>query len=239
MEYRFGRSEHDPVALAEMPAHRFGVRIASPIVDRRAFDYTVGLYGNNELGDCTCVAMANYARGVALLNGFGLDITEDQVKALFGEVGGTTDLPAIPGLVALDVIKYQQAHGFAVTNQSLVAHAGTVDITRNALANAIERLGGAYLGVRLYERDMDSVGATWDVQDGRDDGRLVGRHMINAWDYDTTRVRIGTWGMLQPATWDWVLSRLDEAHALVWRQLAAADGLFYDGVDADGMVGEL
>lgn len=235
---RFGRAEHDPVALAEAPSHRFGASPAPPVVDRSGVDYEVEMYANDTLSDCTCVSLANLARGVAALNGFDISITTPQVEALFGAVGGTTDLPAIPGLVAMDVIAHQAAHGFPIGNDTLVGVAGTLPVTRFAISNAIARLGGAYLGIRLYERDMDTMGSLWTL-DGGDPGAMVGRHMINAWAYDTSIVRVGTWGALQPCTWGWLLSRLDEAHGVVWRQLARADGLFYSGVGADGLIAEL
>jgi hypothetical protein len=85
--------------------------------------------------------------------------------------------------------------------------------------------------------------ALWDVQDGRDDGDVVGGHAVIAWDYsglgggDT--VRLGTWGVWHQASWAWVATRLDEAYSLVWRQLERADGTFYSGVTADGLVAEI
>jgi hypothetical protein len=68
----------------------------------------------------------------------------------------------------------------------------------------------------------------WDVVDGRDDGKLVGGHLIVAWDYtgltDDAALRIATWGKFQPATWRWLQARLSEAQALIWRQLGATTG---------------
>lgn len=58
----------------------------------------------------------------------------------------------------------------------------------------------------------------WDVEAGRDDGTMVGGHLIVAWDYDgltdDATVRVATWGKFQPATWRWLETRLNEAHAL-------------------------
>lgn len=236
--FKFGRKEHDPMALASQPAHRFGVSLASPVVDRRSVDYMPQLYGNDRYSDCTCVALANYARGIAALNGYQLTVDEDAVFRFFGDVGQDTNLEEIPGLVATDVLLHQAANGFNIGPQMLVGAAGTVANDRNSLSHAMERLGGVYLGVRLYERDMDNIGKVW--VSGGNNGALVGRHMINGWDYSIPMLRLGTWGMLQSATWDWLLDRIDEAHAVVWRQLArASDGRFYSGVNADGLVAEL
>lgn len=236
--FRLGRLPHDPAVVALVPAHRFSLIKPPAVVDRRSIKYLPNLYDNDKIGDCTCVAWANMARGLAALNGFDIDIEQSDVDAMFGAVGGTTDLGSIPGLFATDVIKWQAANGFKIAgNQSLVAQVGQVDLDRTALSHAMATLGALYLGVTLYEGDMANVGATWTT--GYPKGKPVGGHMINGWDYDTTRVRVGTWGALQPATWDWLIDRLDEAYAPVWRQLAKADGTFYDGLTADGLMTEL
>ena len=96
-----------------------------------------------------------------------------------------------------------------------------------AIAQAIDKLGHAYLGVTLRERDMQ-MPAVWDFQPGRDDGKPVGGHCIVGLDFtglgDDDTIRMATWGQFQPATWGWLQRRLDEAHALVYRQLAATSG---------------
>ena len=128
---------------------------------------------------------------------------------------------------------------------SLVADWGTVDHSlRSSLALAMARLGPVYLGVTLYERDMDTKpGSVWNVEYGRDDGAMAGGHALFAWSYTgldvTDVVYVGTWGYWQPATWAWFNARLDEAHGLVWRQLERADGMFYAGVTPDGLVADL
>jgi hypothetical protein len=120
---------------------------------------------------------------------------------------------------------------------------GTIEAkNRAALALGMSRLGAGYWGVTLRERDMQQL-PVWDVQEGRDDGVVVGGHALIAWDYtslaDDGLVRLGTWGVWQKATWAWVAARLDEAHGLVWRQLARADGTFYDGLSASGLIDDV
>lgn len=244
---RLGRLPHDPAAIAAAPAHRFGVSIPPAVLDRSAVPFTSELYDNDTLPDCTAVGLANAARAVAALNGFGLVVESDLVPPFYaGCVGCAATHPAMAatdGAVILDVLTRQAALGFDVGPQSLVGLHGTVALNRPALALSIAQLGVGYWGVTLHERDMEVYGqAPWDVQPGRDDGAAVGGHCVIVFDYtglgDQDTVRLGTWGMWQPATWAWVAARLDEAHGLVWRQLARADG-FYNGVTADGLVVEL
>jgi hypothetical protein len=239
-----GRLRHDPVALARAPSHRFGTVPPPAVLDRSATAFEPGLYQNDTLPDCTAVALANAARGVAALNGFDLVLEQAGVPAFYAAcVGNPADLAGSGGAVMLDVLARQAALGFDIGPQTLHGLYATLDTrSRSALASGMARLGVGYWGVTLRERDMERT-AVWDVQPGRDDGDVAGGHAIIAWDYaglaDGDTLRIGTWGAWQPATWAWVAARLDEAFGIVWRQLERADGTFYSGVTADGLIAEI
>jgi hypothetical protein len=213
-------------------------------LDRRAVAFEPGLYANDILPDCTAVSLANAARGVAALNGYDLVVDQACVPVFYSAcVGDPPDLAATDGAVMLDVLNRQAAHGFDIGPQILHGLHGTINSkSRSALAHGMARLGVGYWGVVLRERDLERA-ALWDVRRGRDDGAIVGGHTVIAWDYsglgDEATVRLGTWGAWQPATWAWVAARLEEAHCLVWRQLQRADGTFYDGLTADGLVAEI
>ena len=240
---RLGRLPHDPVALASAPAHRFGAVPAPAVLDRSLVDFMPGMYDNNTYGDCTAVALTNCARGVAFLNGYDLMVDATKPLAFYSEcLGNPPDLAATDGCVAIEVLQHQASNGFDIGPQRLVGNWGTIPLNRSALALAMARLGPIYLGVTLHEREMD-VTDLWDVQPGRDDGAVIGGHMIPGWCYaglaDDSVVQIGTWGRWQAVTWAWLAARLDEAHGLVWRQLGRADGSFYAGISADGLVAEL
>lgn len=225
---RLGLKPHDPILVAAAPAHNFGLVQARPVVDRNTIPFLPGLYGNDIYSDCTAVALANTARAIALINGFDLAIEEDLVPAFYGAcLGNPPDLKATNGAQALDVLQYQGRHGFDIGPQALVGNFGTVGLWRHSLALGIDLLGAGYWGVNLRERDMDTP-AIWDFVEGRDDGEIVGGHMVLAFDYtglaDDSTVRIGTWGGWQPASWAWVRDRLQEAYGLVYRQLGRPDG---------------
>lgn len=241
-----GRKHHDPVQVARAPRHTFGATLPPAVLDRSHLSLMPGLYGNDIYPDCTAVALVNAARGVAVLNGFGLVVEPDKPLEFYaGCVGNPPSLAASDGAVMLDVLRHQGATAYDVGPQRLVGNFGTVRANRTSMALAMARLGFVYFGVTLLDRDMEAVnsGTPWDTVDGRDDGGIVGGHAVFAWDYagmgDNDHVRVGTWGQWQPASWKWIEARTDEAYALVWRQLARADGTFYDGVTADGLVAEL
>jgi hypothetical protein len=241
---RCGRLAHDPATFAAAPAHRFGALPVPAKLDRARYGLVPGLYNNDTDPDCTAASLANYARAVALLNDYDLVVEPGAPLAFYADcIGNPPDLAATDGAAMLDVLAHQGAVGFPIGPQSLVGRWGAIDPkSRSALASGIARLGAGWWGISLYERDME-MPAVWDVQPGRDDGALVARHAVIGWDYtglqDADTVRIGTWGGWQPASWAWIAARLDEAYALVWRQLERAAGTFYAGVTADGLIAEL
>jgi hypothetical protein len=239
-----GRIRHDPMALARAPSHRFAT-VSPPLrLDRHAIAFAPELYANDVLPDCTAASLANAARGVAALNGYDLVVDPSCVPAFYSVcIGNPVNLAATDGAVMLDVLARQAAQGFDIGPQTLHGLHGTIDSQgRSALAHGMARLGVGYWGVILRERDMERA-ALWDIRDDRDDGDIVGGHAVIAWDYsglaDDATVRLGTWGSWQPATWAWVSARLEEAYCIVWRQLERADGTFYDGLTADGLVAEV
>jgi hypothetical protein len=100
------------------------------------------------------------------------------------------------------------------------------------------RLGGAYLGIVLHDRDMQTVGQTWDI--GLRGSSPVGGHCVVGWDYtglgDADTVRLMTWGAWQPATWRWLEARVEEAWGLAWGYPTMPDGVD-TGVDLAGLAG--
>lgn len=237
---KLGRLPHDPVALAAAPAHRFGDDTPPPVLDRSGVAFAPGEYGNRIFPDCTAAGLANYARAVTALNGYALAVDPDKPLAFYGEcVGNPDDLESTHGAVLLDVLNRQASVGFDIGPQRLVGLYGTVQRERASLALSIARFGAGYWGITLHEQDMVTFGGDgpWDLTDN--DGPAVGGHCVVAFDYsglgDTDTVRIATWGVWKPATWRWIEARLDEAHALVYRQLVRADGTFYAGLSPDGL----
>lgn len=241
---RLGKLPSDAIRLAQAQGHRFGAVLPPATLDRSVVDFVPGLYGNDTYPCCTAVALANCARGVAHLNGYDLIVEESKPLAFYGQcVGNPPDLALTNGAVALDVLGRQARAGFDIGPQTLVAQWGTIDTkSRTAIARAMAVMGPLYLGVMLHDREMQTSGV-WDVQPGRDDGPVIGGHMVPGWSFDgladNSIVQIMSWGRFQPVTWAWLMARLDEAHGVAWRQLARADGTFYRGLSADGLIAEV
>ena len=247
MAYAFGRRPHDPAVVARLPSlagHRMGAFLPETTLDRRSVEFVPGLYENNLLPTCTAAGLANHAAGVAAINGFRLPVSDADVPAFYAACCGcaptVTAMAATDGAVMADVLARQIGAGFStIEGVPLVARYGTIPLARTTLANAACRLGGAYLGVRLHDRDMQNVGHVWDVVPGRDDGPVVGGHcIVGPWDYtglaDDDTVRLMSWGAFPNATWAWLLARIDEAYGLAWGYPRMPVDT---GVDADRLAG--
>lgn len=248
---RFGRLAHDPAEVARVPSlamHGFAASPPPISLDRSGVGFHPGLYHNDVFPVCTAAGLANAAGLVAAIDGFGLIIDVNRVLDFYAGLAGIdpTDaaLAASDGVLMTDVIRRQTLDGFDVGTQTpLVGLAGTLPlINRSTLASAMARLGQAYVGVTIRERDMDVRPGLWDVEAGRDDGAIVGRHAMVLGDYtgldDVATVRAATWGDWQTVTWAWLRDRLDEAYAFVWRQLATTTGADID-VDPDVLAAQL
>ena len=247
--FRLGRLPHDQAAVDHAPslgAHRFAAALPPAKMDRSAIPYAPGLYQNDILPDCTAAGIANAAGMVAALNGYAMAIDPAKVPPFYASCVGCEPtgaaMAATDGAVLLDVLARQARSGFDTGPQSLVGLFGTLPPMRSVLASAVATLGHAYIGVGLRERDEESFSQQepWFITP--DDGAAIGGHCVVIWDYaglgDGDLVRIATWGALQPATWAWVEARTEEAYALLWRQLAAADGPDI-GVDVDVLEADL
>ena len=236
---RTGRLPHDPVAVAAAPQHTFGAVLPPEKLDRTLVDFLPGMFDNDRYSDCTSVALYNHARGVEWLEAQAeLAVSRDAPLSFFAECAGDPpNLLAINGLVALDVLTRACRDGIPAAGQFLIPQFGVVRPTRAALARAMARLGGLYVGVTLHDRELQGT-RRWDTQG--DPGAVDGGHMVNLWAYDgladDDNVWIGTWGYWQAVTWPWLESRTNEAYGLVWRQLARGDGSYLDGLTAEGLV---
>jgi hypothetical protein len=243
---KLGRLPPNPATLAALPSlatHRMSAFVPERVLDRSSTAFTPALCGNDILPVCTAVGLRNHAAGVAAICGFTLAADDAMVPAFYaGCVGCDLTMPAMEatdGAVISDVLARQAAHGFDLGEQVLLAaRYATLPLTRTALANAMCRLGGAYLGIVLHDRDMQTVGQTWDI--GLRGSSPVGGHCVVGWDYtglgDADTVRLMTWGAWQPATWRWLEARVEEAWGLAWGYPTMPDGVD-TGVDLAGLAG--
>lgn len=201
------------------------------VLDRSAIPFMPGSYGNDIFPICTAVAAANCARAYSWLKAH-TDIVVDPLKprAFFATVENVpnTDAAVIAtdGAIVQDVLEYAEAHGYDIGQQvPAVPLANAVyGLDQMHIADTAWVYGAANLGVALSVSDQNMP--VWDTDAPANAGDPVpgswGLHNLILWDWEgmdpTSIVRLGTWGAWQPATWRWVLARVEEAWALVWPQ---------------------
>ena len=227
--------------MPHLAGHRMASAMAPAKIDRSSIAFLPGMYCNDRIGDCTAAGLANAARAQAALGGFDIGIADDDVVGFYSaSTGYDANHPWTDrGAVETDVLAYQLKAGFGTAGQTpLVGEWATIDPSDvNALRNVVAWVGAAYIGVQLAIADQSS--GLWDVGAGAGDGApgSWGGHCVCLWDYqgtdDDSLVTLLSWGTRRLATWRWLRSRMDEAHAVFWRQLFTPSGLNFAGVDCE------
>ena len=238
MTFCFGRLSHHPERLARalaaspapvQPLYRF-------VLDRGDIDPLPSMWGNDTGPTCTVAGLANGATAQGVVRSAPPVIAEGKPQALYAIVDGMPgatqqEIDATEGLVVMDLLDYVITNGFDAGQQVPLVPIQRYAIpnTREAIAGAMcdEKIVTAYLGIRLYEADMAMFGKGPLVAPIANSGALVGGHVLLGWDYpkglrDYNLTTLITWGARQPVSWEWLMERLDETHAIEWPQLQAA-----------------
>lgn len=235
---KLGRLPHPPERLARaVMAARLGIVKPPPTLNRSALDYQPQTFSNDIAPDCTAVGLANAAISYGVVFGGGPPPIDPSAPLDFygvciGQPGASEkQLATTEGAVLLDVIGNACTNGWTAktyadgTKDLLVPVHEPIPNTREAIAETLIQMA-VEVGVRLYQRDMDTFGQGPWTASPADSGPLVGGHAFDPWDYqglmDDDLIRIATWGTLQTATLSWLMARIDEAHGIHYPQLKRA-----------------
>lgn len=235
---KLGRLAPDLPRLARAPtlaAHRLA--LAPPpasLAERGSVPYGPRLDRNDQLGDCGAVGIANGARAEAALRETRLDIPTDRVVGLYSRFGYVAGRPETDrGVVLADVLNNMARQAWNAEEQLPLtgpwAFVNPQD--RQMVARVMASIGWVYGGFNLRVADQNAK--VWDIRAG-DDTTPWGSHCMVPLYYDELGdddlVHMATWGMIQPATWRWVKSQMEEAYAVVWHAISVID---YDRLCAD------
>lgn len=212
----------------------------------KAIDYGTGIKsrswgmdGNDTYGDCTIAGIAH------LIHAFNLETaehdsvpgtaaTDKEYFTLSGSPGGQPDPQFDNGLVEADVLKHWRTSG--LFGHKIAAYVPVKPTDTNALRQAIQFYGGAYLGVQLPEsaEDQFNDGQPWTVVVG---SQIAGGHCIVAVGYDANYLHCVTWGAEIKVAWDWWAHYGDEAWCVIASQDVeaghGATGLDLKALEAD------
>ncbi|WP_039904938.1 hypothetical protein [Acetobacter tropicalis] len=218
---------------------RMMARKAPARLVRNHIDPAPLMLGNDQIGDCTSVGLANHLRATAALAGYQIDVATGDAVRFYSESTGydPRDPDTDQGGVEVDVLGIAGRDGYHLDSGAFYPLWGSIDPQdRNALALIVAGMGAAYLGVQLAQADQ--APGVWDIDRAGDNTPgSWGGHCLLLWDYtglaDDDQVTLLTWGMRQKATWRWVRSRIMEAHGLIWPQMVLPSGLYPTGPDID------
>lgn len=255
MQYKLGKlpAKRDPRAPLLHGMKLLGRRAPNRLI-RNHIDPSPKMLGNDTLGDCTSAGIGNSLRAQSSLSSFMTGVSTDDAIAFYAfSTGYVIGDPATDnGGVEIDVLAYAARNGYPTSGGRMYPLWGSVNHEdMNSIRLATAAFGSTYLGLQLAESDMyqDERGDMVDVWDtntpvsfGDPTPGSAGGHCAVMWSYtgtgDDDIVEILTWGKKQRATNRWLRSRLDEVHAIAWRQLQPASGLFPSGTDWDRLVAD-
>ena len=161
------------------------------------------MYGNDQLGDCV-IAGGYHIVGVETGNaGSAFTATEKQIETDYGAIGGYVpgDPSTDQGCDEVTAMNYWQNHGFCDGTKSLGWLA--LDPTnKTEIMQAIYLFENCMFGVELPDKWVNpfpsASGFTWDVAGNPDPEN---GHCFIGCGYNSSGVKIATWGMLGTDTW--------------------------------------
>lgn len=219
---RLGRLPHDPAAVAAVPPHVMAADAPPPPSYAPPPGFVVEAGYNLTLPTCTCAGLLNVARLWSIRkHGFDLAYQVERLLTFYALVAGCAPteaaIAATDGLMMLSVLQTAQAHGFQISDQTILVpefrRIETADLT--AMRAAIATCESAYVGYDLRPGDMTGG---WI---GNVPGPIIGGHCAPPIGYDPLGFIDATWGTERPCDDEWMLSRVQEAYAVDWAMTTA------------------
>ena len=206
----------------------FGAKLPTPELER---DWTAGetkrpMFGNDDVGDCTCAAIANIIVG-AIKESYGKDWNPNtaDVLNLYSKITGydpsrmdpeTGNNPTDTGAVIEDVLKYVMKHG--AFGHRLVGTASIYTGDSLSIKRSIDWFGCVDLGVSLPLAWQDADKWTtngYSTMSKRWSPGSWGGHCVCSEKYDPEFLYVWTWGELLPVSWGAVGAYFDTADAII------------------------
>lgn len=182
----------------------------------------IGMMGNDTLGDCTVAAMG-HAVQIVTSNTTGLITpTDTEIIQMYEDSGYDPNDPSTDqGWLEVPCMQDMCTKG--LSGVKMDAFADVDQANHEAIKQAVYLFGGCYIGITITQADMDDFNAGNPWANTSMDNPLGG-HAIFIVGYNAMGVCVATWGQWQTATWSWMATHCDEAHAC----------LFFDWVKAQG-----
>jgi hypothetical protein len=227
--FKLGRlaRTHDP-RIPKLQSLLKGKSLPTPAVQ---VDYTqnmpssLGVMGNDTLGDCTCAAFY-HALQVWTYNAEKRIETEPDIDVvdLYEQACGYNPSQGGegPGGNEQHVLTYVLNKGAPVgpngSRRQKLSGFVEVDVKNiNYIKSVIQDCGVAYIGFNVPQYIVppgQAPPAVWDL-DPSADNRIVGGHAVVLAGYNSTGARVISWGQYYTMTWAFFERFVDEAYALI------------------------
>jgi hypothetical protein len=190
--------------------------------------YLFPMDANDELGNCTVVAMAH---GDTVWSGLVGNLSiypVDLIKKIYFHLTGGDDT----GLALLTVLDYFRRN--LVMNERLYAYISINPYNHTHVKQAIMLFGGLLAGFQVQENCMEDFknSVVWTP------GTLINAgHAIFVTGYNESEVNLLTWGSTHRGTWAWWDECVDELYAILPPE--ASNPLFTPGFDFDKLKKDL
>lgn len=188
------------------------------------------MLGNDEVGDCTLAGVVHLRQAVAAAHGETETLpSAAAVVAQYFRMTGGQDA----GLPEADVLQTWQAAG--LFGNKIDGYAPLDHRNPDELRSVIYAFGAAYLGVVIpaTAQQQFAAGEPWDLTGTSEDRQIMGGHCVPAIGYDPDHLYVVTWGKTQQVTWRWASVYLEEAWSTLTSEIAAANGVDLDALQAD------
>ena len=224
---RLGRVKpEEPAKLSLDPYVDEAAFVAPPSADFYSAVASWPMYGNDDLGDCTCAAAGHLVQAWSAAAGGEKTMDAADVIRMYwetgdppsatGEAGGPTDT----GRTETSVLGYWRRSGIAPDTawvDRIIAYARVKVANQTKVKATCALLGGVYIGIGMPLTAQHQ--AVWDyVPDAPEDQRAPfswGGHAVPIVGYDADYYYVVTWGALLKMTPAFYEQYVDEAYAVI------------------------
>lgn len=207
------------------------------------------MYGNDQLGDCTCAAAGHMVQAWSQAAGGMKTMDDADVERMYWETGdppsgsGTPGGSTDDGRAETGVLDYWRQQGIAAGESwcdRIDAYAAVDPQNADHVKAAVYLFGGSYIGVALPATAQGQQ--VWDVvPDAGAAGQpgSWGGHAVPIVSFDADGLVVVTWGALLRMTWAFLAEYVDEAYAVVSPDFLGASGASPDGFDLQALETDL
>lgn len=200
-----------------------------PAVDWSAKVTSLGMMGNDAVGDCTCAAAAHLRQVWTANTSSEVTTSDADVLKAYEDVGHY--VPGNPstdnGCVELDVLNYWRSTG--IGGDKILAYAALHLRSKSHVQNAVSLFGGVTIGIQLplTAQEQTDQGLWWvttapgAAASGDDAPGSWGGHEVAVVGYDARTLTVVTWGKLVKMTWAFFFTYVDEGYAVLSQDWAS------------------